>query len=861
MPTIADLWQLWGKTGGDGYWHPALAHILDVGAVAEILTRHFAKRLAALFNLDEESAARLAAFLIASHDIGKLFAGFQQKAIPFEGWTLPGALARVPEAKSLGFDHGLESVISLERWLSTKLGGDRKARALARVLARCVGAHHGSFHSEAEVNTYRTDLDYVTARKAGWASAQDMALDWLWQVFIGARKLPIPTPRNISTLALWLAGLTTWSDWLGSDVQAFPLTCGGISPAQYPSTARKQAAAIVESLRLLEGSPLARGETFEGMFGFPPRPLQEVVAGLDLSRPGLLIVEAPMGEGKTEAAIFATAGFQSASNRGISVHLPTQATSNAMHRRMVRALRRLDPNHPRVALAHSATALLPSSRPNTPSERPNADSFFVPRKRALLATHAVSTVDQLEMGGMRVKHGFVRLMGLANKPIVIDEAHAYDEYMSAIIRRTLRWLGEMQVPVVILSATLPSRVRTRLVAAYTGNPCPELPAAYPLVTLARPGEPTTTICPKPSGRSLTVGLELREVGERAADIGVARLLLEGIAQGGCAAWIVNTVREAQEAYRLVRDLAGEATEVLLFTSRFRMADRRRIERGVLRRFGPEGNRPHRCILIATQVVEQSLDLDFDLIVSHIAPIDLILQRLGRMHRHVRVRPPGLEHPRLIVACPPNQGEETPWGPTRYVYDPTVLRLTLAVLRGRPEIEIPADIRTLVEMVYSKIPGDHWIDEENQVLGRILPLPHPTQPAFDGMTITFEDDEAGRRWIDARTRLGRDSLDVILLHRRNGVLHLDADCRRRVDLHVTRLDDRLARRLALRAVRVEHRELIQELDHSEVPSSITEHPLLSRHRLLVLEDGRAEIGRLIVTYGCLLGLDIRPRDDV
>ena len=325
---------------------------------------------------------------------------------------------------------------------------------------------------------------------------------------------------------------------------------------------------------------------------------------------------------------------------------------------------------------------------------------------------------------MRVKHGFVRLMGLANKPIVVDEAHAYDEYMSAIIRRTLRWLGEMQVPVVILSATLPSRVRARLVAAYTGRPCPELPAAYPLVTLARPGEPIETICPAPSGRSLEVSLELRVVGERAVDMGVARALLEGIAQGGCAAWIVNTVGEAQEAYRLVRELAGDDTEVLLFTSRFRMADRRRLERGVLRRFGPDGKRPHKSILIATQVVEQSLDLDFDLMVSHVAPIDLILQRLGRMHRHDRLRPPGLGNPRLILTCPEERGEETRWGPTRYVYDTTVLRLTLAALRERTSIAIPADIRELVETVYSQIPEDHWIGEENQALGRILPLPHP-----------------------------------------------------------------------------------------------------------------------------------------
>jgi len=388
-----------------------------------------------------------------------------------------------------------------------------------------------------------------------------------------------------------------------------------------------------------------------------------------------------------------------------------------------------------------------------------------------------------------------------------------------------------------------------------------LPAAYPLVTLARPGEPIETICPAPSGRSLVVSLELRVVGERAVDSEVARSVLEGIAHGGCAAWIVNTVGEAQEAYRLVRELADVKTEVLLFTSRFRMADRRRLERGVLRRFGPDGKRPHKSILVATQVVEQSLDLDFDLMVSHVAPMDLILQRLGRMHRHDRPRPLGLEKPCLILTCPEDCGEETRWGPTGYVYDTTVLRLTLAVLRERTSIAIPADIRELVETVYSQIPEDHWIDEENQALGRILPLPHPTQPAFDGMVITFEDDDAGRRWIDVRTRLGRDSRDVILLHRLYGELFLDADSRRRVDLDVPRLNDRLARRLALRAVRVDNRDLIRRLDEVETPQSISGHSLLSHHKLVVLEGGRAEIGRLIVIYESHLGLDIQVRGDV
>jgi CRISPR-associated endonuclease/helicase Cas3 len=861
MIDLVDVWCLWGKTGQGGTWHPALAHMLDVGAVAELLARHHAPRLGQLLEVGHDDAVRWATFLNAAHDVGKLSAGFQQKAVPFEGWVFPHGLLRVPQAKSIGFDHGLESVVALERWLPERLGGDRPARSLARVLARCVGAHHGSFHTEAQLNTLRTDLDHATARRGGWGEAQDCALDWLWGVFVGPDPIGRPAVPNVSTLAMWLAGLATESDWVGSDALSFPLTSGAIGPGDYVAVARERAGEAVGRRRLLAPSPLARVRSFGAMYDFTPRPLQEAVAALDLSRPGLLLIEAPMGEGKTEAGLYAAARFQGPNTAGVYLALPTQATSNAMHRRVQGPLLRLDPDVPRVALTHSAAALVAPLRANTPGQRHEGESWFAGKKKGLLALNAVGTVDQLEMGGMRVKHGFVRLFGLANKAVLVDEAHAYDAYMGTIIRRTLRWLGELRVPVVILSATLPSRTRTRLVEAYTGQPGPELPSSYPLVTLARPAEPSITVTPMSSGRVLNVSVELRETGEDTVDVTVARALLEGIERGGCAAWILNTVREAQDAYRLARRLAADDVEVLLFTSRFRMADRRRIERGVLRRFGPQGQRPHQSLLIATQVVEQSLDLDFDLMATHLAPIDLILQRLGRMHRHVRTRPPGLGQPRLIVTHPADQGGETRWGPSGYVYDPAVLRLTLDVLKGFNVISVPGDVRGLVEAVYSQLPEDHGIEEEVQARDRVLPPPHPKQPAFDGMAITFEDDEGGQRWIDARTRLGRESRDVVLLHRRDGQLYLEANGRGPVDLNIPRLEDRLARRLALRAVKVDHRELVDALDAMDVPPAISDHPLLSRHKVLVLEEGGHQVGLIVLTYDAKLGLEIVRRRGV
>ncbi len=662
------LWKLWGKfvPRQDGVndsesYHPAVFHMFDVGSVAEALLPNLSHRFAALLAVPAAVASRWIPFLIAAHDIGKLHPGFQQKIHPARLTVLH--LSRLPciDERDLliarkgtsGFDHGLHSVIVLERWLS-EIG---ECPLIAKPLARAVGAHHGRFHPSTALPAHGAAYGKYDAQ--GWSSVQYVALDWLAEQF-GVVPPLTANPTNVSALCLALSGFTSLCDWVGSSAEDFPPTSDLIAPSDYCSYSRVRAMNAVQRRGFLIQERLRtafeddRRSSFARLFPSTPtpRPVQRAViesAAVDFARPTLLIVEAPMGEGKTEAALWWAASSQSETCRGVYLALPTQATSNAMYARLCAALTAASGGEdaPKAHLIHSAASLVDDRlTPNTDAREDNAESidaegWFTPRKRTLWATYAVGTIDQALMAALAVKHGFVRLAGLATKAVVIDEVHAYDVYMSTILERLLRWLAELGTPVALLSATLPSSRRAALVAAYSGTGVKRSGSTeYPLVTTVERSRDAIYVEPGVSNRRLSIQLE-RRIDPGEDDVAMRALaadLIDRVRGGGCIAWIQNTVDGAQRAYlALSQELAARSEpsiETCLFHARFLMVDRQRIESEVVRRFGPESaHRPARAIVVATQVIEQSLDLDFDLLVTQFAPIDLLLQRIGRLHRH------------------------------------------------------------------------------------------------------------------------------------------------------------------------------------------------------------------------------------
>jgi CRISPR-associated endonuclease/helicase Cas3 len=445
---------------------------------------------------------------------------------------------------------------------------------------------------------------------------------------------------------------------------------------------------------------------------FVARNLQVEVKKLlkQTQQPTLLLIEAAMGEGKTEAAFYAHLRLQAQlEHRGLYVALPTMATGNAMFTRTAtfvneHAAGRTLPVD--IQLLHGATPLNELYQTLQEKLRPNSDAdddkleniaaqeFFTHKKRALLSEYGVGTIDQALLSVLNIKHQFVRLWGLGNRVVVIDEVHAYDTYTSGLIVTLVRWLHALGSSVILMSATLPKNKRNEILEAYGGET--KETEAYPRIFKVSGGVTTLQIFEGDSKRKQTIKLE-----PTTSDIStLTTLIQEQLKHGGCAVCIVNTVDRAQSLYEKLHDI-----EKYLFHARFPANDRAEIENKVIAKFGKEatlenGKRPAKAVLIATQVVEQSLDLDFDVMLSDLAPVDLLLQRAGRLWRHERTKRP-VTTPKLFVTGLLHEGE-LPDLHTHYwdrVYNPFILYKSWEQLKDCTTITLPDDIDPLVQRVY------------------------------------------------------------------------------------------------------------------------------------------------------------------
>ncbi len=679
----------------------------------------------------------------------------------------------------------------------------------ADLVADAVGCHHGERASPREIQRIEANPFKSTLGKPEWHAARRAIFEALIEVFA-------PTaPPTKSTLTgpdfMLLAGLTSFADWIGSNEAYFPFgtpeACADL-PGWFETRRQHNAEIALDKTGWLPRLPLAATpRAFDAVFGFAPRPLQQAVVDAlgSINQPAILLAEAPMGEGKTEAALYAHLELQRRlSHRGLYVALPTKATGNAMFARVLKFLRSQNCDRPLdLQLLHGGALLNDTYQQlkpggifdTTSGGEVRAGEWFTHKKRALLSEYGVGTIDQALLTILPVRHQFVRLWGLANRVVVFDEIHAYDAYTSTLLLHLLRWLLALGSSVVLLSATLPPQIRRQL-AALTGAQPPAQEAAYPRLSVYQNGQAVRPIAfdadPK---RRLNITIVPVH-----ADLSAIKTALDHrLAAGGYALALVNTVQRAQQLYldygdgeALIADgepvgkRLADGTEVYLFHARFPAEARQRREDAVLKVFGPPakddaGARSGRKLLIATQVAEQSLDLDFDLIATDLAPIDLLLQRAGRLWRHARGARPASE-PMLIVAGlaedpPPAFGKPLWWSA---VYREDVLLRTRSLLRDKLTLHLPDEIDTLVAKVYEeevdvaeslqtrleramqKALGDNYahVGVANQA---IIGLPDDGSWQTSASFTLYDDDEPGVHIsLKAKTRLGDDSAVVIPL---------------------------------------------------------------------------------------------------
>lgn len=557
-----------------------------------------------------------------------------------------------------------------------------------------------------------------------------------------------------------------------------------------------------------------------------------------------------MGEGKTEASFFASVREEAAV--GAYFALPTQATSDAMHARLTDFLERHRARHVELALAHASARVealverLEAADAEGLESAVTAASWFSTGRRELLAEVGVGTVDQSLFAVLPVRHHFVRLWALQGKVVVLDEVHAYDAYTGGLLQELVRWLAALHCTVVMMSATLPVNVREELLVAFGEGQGREK------VNLAPIGYPRVTVVDDDGVRSEAASASRHQRLEiRAAPFDVERLgqaVLEAVRVGGAVACVLNRVARAQALFDWCRGRdAVDVGVLVLVHGRLPLDARRQREGEVMRRFGRDSTSDtRRGLVIATQVLEQSLDLDFDVMFTDLAPIDLLLQRAGRMHRHEgRQRPKGHADAVLHVAGLRSRPDGGPAQETlEFPYSAYVVWRTWAVLSDRAFLELPEDIDRTVQLVYGDEPLDALgpFQAETKQAGivhrqrvrkmreaaRLWSVAQPQQPATEGWREGATDDDTPADYVArARTRLGGESLNVIPVHRSASGWRVWGWDGAAVPFDARRAAAEWAKAAVARQIRIARPSLIHRLARRHVPSWWNAHPLLVR----------------------------------
>lgn len=659
-------WRYWGKTTPEGDYHLLPLHALDVAAVlAALLPGQSARlgRMAQELGWPESVLRDTLVFLAALHDLGKFSRAFQGLAPNLSPELVPADDRKVygPRHDTLG--HWLWCRELATRCTALPPGAAEPGEVWPPEgetgwfgwLAVVCGHHgqppHGLAACPSRVDNWFFPEDIDAA--AAFAEAAAVLLLPSPPPAVSRRRLEEVIRRN----GWYLAGLIVLADWIGSNAEFFPYRRQPPASldAYWHETTMSQAA---RALRACGLAPLGCAPYHgpDGLFDYlkPPTPLQRFADTMPLAEgPQLFLLEDVTGAGKTEAALILLSRLMEAGlAEGAYFALPSMATANQMYRRVGDVYRKLfeADGRPSLVLAHSARQLLDDFT-NSVLPPPGKERHYQPdeaaasavcsawladgRKKSLLAQVGVGTLDQALLAVLPVRHQSLRLLGLASKVLIVDEVHAYDPYMHRLLCSLLLAHAAQGGSALLLSATLPAHMRSELCSAFRrGLGLPPLPAEpemrYPLLTHAHQAVATHPLATRTELRR-RVGVCWMHSEEEAVE-----LIVQEALAGRCVCWIRNTVSDALAAYRRLAERLPSG-QLTLFHSRFAMCDRLEIENRALDTFGKTSDASQRRgqVLVASQVVEQSLDLDFDVMVSDLAPIDLVIQRAGRLHRHRR----------------------------------------------------------------------------------------------------------------------------------------------------------------------------------------------------------------------------------
>lgn len=675
--------QYWGKAQSQDPLapdHPLVFHSLDVAACAfAFLQRNpsLERQIADWLKIDADAARNVLTFLVAVHDIGKFSESFQYK--------VPEAVARrfeVPPQRLAGSLHH-DAIGSLFfAWLVEGPGLPPSMRYWGAddwgILLDASFGHHGRPPPELPLGRGAALVGLRNVMSAQSREAARCFFGWCADFFL-PRALPRFQEEGGRIASWWIAGLSVLADWIGSNTTWFPYAGEkqrNMSLPQYwECCALRQARRAIAEAGVVPVRP-RRYKTVDGLLpglrNKALRPAQQLVADLELpAEPQVIVLEDATGSGKTEAAlILAGRLIDSGLADGLFFGLPTQATADQMFERVAADLPQWfdDPSSATLVLAHGARDQshaflrhLAQVNDEIPGESDTAmlrltDWLAQSNKRALLAQIGVGTIDQALLAGLRTRHQSLRILGLFRKVLIVDEVHSYDPYMTGILLQTLKLHAAAGGSAILLSATLPGRLRSRLLAAFAEGIACSRKAVTETAGVQRRSRSRHVIEPLGSGYPMlthwfpSVRTRPREIRFEAAAHSRRSIAIDYVSTekdvlryvdswrdaGQAVVWIRNTVSDACAAWSRLVERFG-ADRCILFHARFAGVDRRRIQNEVLEALGSRSDAAARRgrIIVTTQVLQESLDVDADQMICDLCPVDVLLQRIGRYRRHLR----------------------------------------------------------------------------------------------------------------------------------------------------------------------------------------------------------------------------------
>lgn len=908
-------------------WLPLWMHLRDTaGIMKKLAVKWVPEAVVSAAGMEDDQFITAAVFLGAIHDIGKATSYFQSiitRACPEKGEEIisSGFLINKEYRASGKTPHAHAG-----QWI---LQSEINEFGIPESLAMAAGAHHGRPVSEEAyevdllqlypVNFYGTEKE-TEGKKLWRKSWRDILLQAMQ--LSGVQSVS-ELPELTMEAQVLFSGLLIAADWIASNTTYFPLIPleDSGSESLYPKRINEgwEKAAFPKGWN--SEVYTMDGELFRERFGgFRPNEVQKGMLDAinNSENPGIFILEAQMGIGKTEAALGAAEVLASRKQEGgIFFGLPTQATSNGLFERLYKWGKKVsEETTTAICLAHGSAEyqddyyqLMTEGKSYVEEdegeqERLSVHPWFQGNKRKLLANFVIGTVDQFLMASLKRKHFMLRHIGLAGKVVIIDECHAYDAYMNEYLDRSLQWMAAYGVPVILLSATLPAdRRRTlteRYVKAYSryrlGKKKPEIQylhsgweenTGYPLLTWTD-GEKVDQIKIEQNVPEKRVRLRYA-----ASLLEVQDLLKEGLRDGGCACIIANTVKAAQEIYAECVSILEDAN-VILYHAQFIMPDRYKKEQLLLKKMGKTSGDTdrNRLILIGTQVLEQSLDYDADIMITQLCPIDLLLQRIGRLHRHARdgrtenySRPERLISPECIIL---QDGEECYDSGSRAIYGEYLLMRTRKVLdeTAKTEINIPEDIPILVQKVYNEeddlhLEGEMYLDAEKKyrddiksrkerAKGYLLEEPYKE----DICGILDHQEESGEKLAEAAVRDGAGAIEVLLMKRdEDGNILFVGGKSQNTSLCAWRTPGSTeGRKVAMQRLRLPHllsaewrnrKRVIQELEERnrrELPEWQLSPWIRGELVLLLDENNQTELNGYQLSYSFEKGLEYHKKEE-